>query len=544
MNTLQHGEPKQRRRWATGALVLLSTALAIVSACTQPDSAPSSVRPSATSAAASGASPPSAVATGRPLVPALDGPTLPREFRGLWVASVANIDWPSRRDLTYAQQVAEMDALLDLASRLHFNAIVLQVRPSCDALYVSSLEPTSEYLSGRSGQSVPGAPPGYDPLQRWIDGAHARGMQLHAWFNPFRARHHDAKSPDAPGHVTRRHPEWVRSYDRALWLDPGEPAARAYSLAVILDVVRRYDLDGVHIDDYFYPYPVAGKAFPDDATYNAYVRACAPGVRALSRSDWRRSNVDSFVRDLYAQVKQAKPWVLVGISPFGIWRPGYPAGVKGLDAYEALAADAKKWLNEGWLDYCAPQLYWPTRSAQQPFEPLLRWWMNENRAGRHLWPGLNASATLSSSKSMSAGEIIEQIDLARRTGATGAILYSASALQESRSGLASALSSPLAQPALVPASGWLAGAAPLVPPPTIQRASGGVTLTPPPGADVQVILLASRDARDPRGAWSVAVVPKGSGPVQPPQVPGSMSDNVRVQAACVDRYGRVGPWGQ
>ena len=252
-------------------------------------------------------------------------PAVPREFRGAWIAVVAsNQDWPSEPGLPVAQQKAELISLLDRAAQLHFNAIILQIRPSCDALYASPIEPWSERLTGTMGVAPQ---PFYDPLAFAIQEAHKRGLELHAWFNPFRALHPLSKSIVAPNHITRTHPEWIRDYGGQYWLDPGEPAVREYVLRVVMDVVRRYDVDGVTFDDYFYPYPVKNALgrkldYPDDASWQKY------GLRSgLTRNDWRRQNVNQFVQSVYQSIKAAKPWVKFGISPFGIWRPGVAPGI-------------------------------------------------------------------------------------------------------------------------------------------------------------------------------------------------------------------------
>lgn len=384
-----------------------------------------------------------------------DLPPAPREFRGLWVASVANIDWPSAPGLSAARQKEELVELLDQAARVRINAIILQVRPMCDALYRSSREPWSPYLTG-----VMGRDPGYDPLALAIREAHRRGMELHAWFNPFRARHSTARSI-SPDHVSKRRADVVRRYGDQEWLDPGEPWAREYSLGVIVDVVRRYDVDGVHLDDYFYPYPIRENnqvtAFPDDASWKRYGAASG-----LSRADWRRSNVDDFVARLYRGVKAEKRWVKVGISPFGIWRPGNPPQVRGLDAYNELFADSRGWLARGWVDYLSPQLYWPIAPPAQSFPVLLAWWAQQNPRGRHIWPGSNASKV--GPQGWSAEEIVEQIRVTRaQRGAGGNVLFSAAPLRENRVGLAGALQAVYAAPALVPPSRWLDDAPPPAP---------------------------------------------------------------------------------
>ena len=345
-------------------------------------------------------------------------PPPPREFRGAWIATVANKDWPSARGLPVEQQKAELVALLDTAVRLNLNAVVFQVRPACDALYSSPIEPWSEYLTGVQGRPPE---PFYDPLLFAIKEAHKRGLELHAWFNPFRVRSLQAVSAAAPNHVSRAHPEWVRKYGGQLWLDPGEPAAREYVSSVVMHVVRRYDVDGVQFDDYFYPYPVSlGKGaeapFPDDVTWKNF------GVQSgLSRGDWRRQNISGFIQTIYQRIKTAKPQVKFGISPFGIWRPGYPPRIRGFDADAELFADSRQWLANGWLDYISPQLYWPIDSPGQSFTVLLNWWASQNVKGRGLWPGLDASAV---GVKFSPQEIARQIEATRaQPGAGGEIFF-------------------------------------------------------------------------------------------------------------------------
>jgi uncharacterized lipoprotein YddW (UPF0748 family) len=379
-------------------------------------------------------------------------PAVQREFRGVWLASVKNIDWPSRPGLTTAQQKAELQAQLDRAQQLRLNAVLLQVRPSCDALYASKLEPWSEYLTGRMGQAPV---PYYDPLAFAVEEAHQRGMELHAWFNPYRARHAAALSPVAADHISRTRPHLVKPFGKSFWLDPGSREVQEHSLNVVKDVVQRYDIDGVHFDDYFYPYPEKdGKglplSFPDASSWNLYQRS---GGR-LGREDWRRENVNLFIVRVSQSVKAIKPWVKFGIAPFGIWRPGHPAQVKGLDAYDDLYADARKWLRDGWLDYLAPQLYWGEERRETSFSALLPWWAGENTQHRHLWPGLDVSRV---GQSRASEEIAGQVRATRaQSGADGNILWGARTLTENRRGVADLLARQVyAQPALTPAYPWL-----------------------------------------------------------------------------------------
>ena len=402
-------------------------------------------------------------------------PEVPREFRASWVATVDNIDWPSRRDLTTAQQQQELIAMLDRTKALGMNAMVFQVRPAADAMYPSSIEPWSVYLAGAQGR----APlPAWDPLAFVVREAHARGIELHAWFNPYRARHPSDRSALDPTHIASARPALVKRYGSYLWMDPGEPAVIEQSLRVIEDVVRRYDVDGVHIDDYFYPYKERDRngtliPFPDDESYAAYTQTGG----ALQRDDWRRANVDTFVKQMYDRVKQAKPWVKVGISPFGIWRPGYPSDVRGFDSYVELYGDSRKWLREGWLDYATPQLYWPVAKVGQPYPSLLRWWVGENVKGRHMWPG-NYTSRVGTAAAWTADELANQIAVTRgQTGATGNVHFSMAALMPSKPGAASAVERDAlalrlmrelyATPALIPASPWLSSALVKLPPPVI-----------------------------------------------------------------------------
>ncbi len=395
-----------------------------------------------------------------PAPPAPEGPPPPpREFRAAWVATVANIDWPSAPGLPAEQQRSEALAILERARSLGLNALILQVRPAGDAIFPSTLEPWSEYLSGEQGKA-----PGYDPLAFWIEQAHRRGLELHAWFNPYRARAAAAKSPLVLPHLALRRPALVKRYADMLWMDPGEPAAAEHMLAVVADLLRRYDVDGVHIDDYFYPYPVPGKdgvdqPFPDDEAWARYQLGGGP----LVRDDWRRQNVDTLVQAMQRTVRQIKPQVRFGISPFGIGRPDRrPPGITGFSQYDKLYADVEKWLASGWLDYLVPQLYWPINREGQQFPVLLDYWLAENaKPQRHLWPGLFTSQIVKPGdtpgpRAWPAQEIAEQVLQQRaRATATGHVHFSMAALMQDRDGIVNKLRQLYAQPALVPATPWL-----------------------------------------------------------------------------------------
>lgn len=429
-------------------------------------------------------------------------PPLQREFRGLFVATVGNADWPSRPGLSTGQQQTELLAILDRAAQLRFNVVILQVRPMCDALYPSPHDPWSEYLSGASGRPPQ---PGWDPLAFAINEAHKRGLELHAWFNPFRARHAEARSAPAASHITQRRADWVVRYGDQLWLDPGEPGVREYAITVAVDVVKRYDVDGVHFDDYFYPYPVKGPdgkllPFPDDASYARY-------GGGASRGDWRRANVNDFVQRLYSSVKHERRTAKVGISPFGIWRPGHPEGIRGLDAFDAVYADSLLWLVSGWVDYFAPQLYWRIDQSGQGYAVLLGWWAAQNTNRRTLCPASNASKI--GSLGWPAQEIIEQFRFARgEEGVRGQVLFSARAIMQNRGGLADKLARQVyTTPALTPSSPWLATSPPDAPRLEATRAAAGgaVRLRWSPAWDVRPRWWVVQYQRG--GKWSLALLP-------------------------------------
>lgn len=372
-------------------------------------------------------------------------PHLAREFRGVWVATVDNIDWPSKPGLAPDVQKKELRSLLTSVAGLHFNAVVFQVRPSADALYVSKLEPSSWYLTGQQGKPIE-----FDPLKYAVAEGHRLGLEVHAWFNPFRAGHPAQKGPYCAEHVTMAHPDWVRTYGKYKWLDPGVPEAREHSYRVFMDLLDRYDVDGIHIDDYFYPYPENNLPFPDQEAYLKY--RSGPGQ---SVSEWRRANIDGFVQTLYQGIKAHKPWVKFGISPFGIYRPNVPTGVTaGVDQYEDLAADALKWFQEGWCDYLSPQIYWKTDTKGHAFGTLLDWWSKVNTKKRHLWPGMYTGQL---EKGWTTEEIAQQIHLTRVGGsATGQVHFSAKVLLSDVKGIRKALlEGPYKAQALVPESGWI-----------------------------------------------------------------------------------------
>jgi len=305
------------------------------------------------------------------------------EFRGAWIASVYNINFPSDSGLSESAQKAQAIRLLDAAKAAKLNAVLLQVRPESDALYASSIEPWSRYLTGTQGRS-----PGYDPLAFFIAEAKKRGIAVHAWLNPYRAAA-SAGKPRAANHISKKFPQYTYKVGSVLWMDPGAPAVQKQIVAVARDLVKRYDIAGLHLDDYFYPYPTDSGArypFPDDKTYAAYR---ASGGK-LDRADWRRDNVNTLVRSLSDAVHSTRSGVMFGVSPFGIYTKGSPADVKaGVDQFHDLYSDPVKWMREGWVDYLAPQLYW-AEGGPQSFSSLLRWWRSPsvNPRGVPVWPGI------------------------------------------------------------------------------------------------------------------------------------------------------------
>lgn len=400
----------------------------------------------------------------------LQPPEPPREFRGAWVATVDNIDWPSKKGLPVEQLQQELSSIVDRAAQLKLNAIIFQVRPMADALYPSKFEPWAEWITGTQGKAPMEGKKTFDPLAYMIAACHSRGIELHAWFNPYRAWHPKATSKPDGKHVLSAHKDWVKTYGNYKWLDPGQTDVADWSLKVIQDVVDRYDVDGVHIDDYFYPYPLKGQDFPDEASYARYRKRGGK----LDRADWRRYNVNEFVHNFYDMVKRRKKWVKVGISPFGIYRPGMPPGIQaGTDQYAELYADAKLWLENGWCDYLAPQLYWKISQTHQAYEPLLKWWILQNVKGRHIWPGNFTSRLIKEEGDWSAQEILDQINLTRTTpGAGGNVHFSFVTFAKDLKGINEMLESgPYKEPALVPESGWLSDKKP--PTPTLSVLDAG-----------------------------------------------------------------------
>lgn len=409
-----------------------------------------------------------------------EGPEVPREFRAAWVATVANINWPSKPGLSSKEQQQEAIKLLDLLKENNFNAVIFQVRPQADALYESELEPWSYFLTGEQGKAPE---PFYDPLHFWIEAAHDRGLELHAWLNPYRA-HHSSGKVISDQSIIKTHPELVVKLENGMyWMDPALEGTKEISTAVVMDLVKRYDLDGIHFDDYFYPYDSynGGKDFPDDKSWNTYKNAGGE----LSRADWRRENVNSFIKNIYQEIKAEKPEVKFGLSPFGIWRPGYPESVSGYDQYDKLYADAKLWLNEGWIDYFTPQLYWKVNQLGQSFPVLLGWWEEQNFKDRHLWPGINAGL---GGDEKNIDEVINQIMISRGMlpQSPGVVFWSIAPIVNYPNMNKAIVEGPYKKRALVPASPWLDNVAPAAPV-VVPEPNGELTkLTWVPGDDQEV----------------------------------------------------------
>ncbi|GGG56544.1 family 10 glycosylhydrolase [Hymenobacter glacieicola] len=406
---------------------------------------------------------------------AADGPPK-RELRGVWIATVENIDWPSSRSLTPEQQRREYRRMLDDHQRSGINALFVQVRPASDAFYQSSLEPWSKWLTGQQGKAPT---PYYDPLPFLIEEAHNRGMEFHAWFNPYRATMDTVTRRLAPTHPYRQHPEWFLRYSGKLLYNPGLPEVRQYISEVILDVVRRYDIDGVHFDDYFYPYPEAGQVIHDEDAFARF------NPDNLKLADWRRQNVNTLIQELHGTIHQTKRWVKFGISPFGVWRnqstdPNGSA-TKAFQGYDGLYADALEWLRQGWVDYVLPQLYWSTgfRVAQYPV--LVEWWAR-NGNGRHLYIGHGAYRMSESTKSdtvwRNPRELPRQVRLNRTfpTEVSGSVFFSSKSLMANVLHTTDSLRQhEFRYPALVPTMPWLDA----VPP----RPAQNLTVTTEAGAN-------------------------------------------------------------
>jgi len=376
-----------------------------------------------------------------------------REFRGVWVATVVNIDWPTQGHLSVEQQKQDLITILDADQRIGINAIMLQVRPAADAFYAKSLEPWSKWLTGQQGVG-PGA--NFDPLQFAIEECHKRGMELHAWFNPYRATFDSNFKSLCQCHITNQQPSWFFTYGGIKLFDPGIPQVRDYIVKVILNVVDNYDIDGVHMDDYFYPYKIDGQQIKDAQTFKTY------GGDFADINDWRRNNVDQLIKMLGDSIHDHKYYMKFGVSPFGVWaNKGHnPAGsdTHGLETYYELYADARKWMKEGWIDYVVPQLYRPTNDRLMDYGKLVDWW-SDNTYGHHLYIGHAAYRALEpkSRAFQNPYELPNQIKYLRNNmRVEGSVFFSANSLMHNAYGFTDTLRKNYYRyPALPPPMLWL-----------------------------------------------------------------------------------------
>lgn len=384
-----------------------------------------------------------------------------REFRAAWIATVSNIDWPSKQGLPAQQQQQEFIYRLDQLKSIGCNAVIVQIRPAADAFYQSAIEPWSHYLTGRQGI----APfPYYDPLVFMIEEAHKRNMEFHAWFNPFRALTESNKNPNPANHVTKQHPDWIISYGGKSYINPGIPAARDYVVDVIMDVVKRYDIDAVHLDDYFYPYRIAGQEFGDNRSFSQY------NIGGFTdKGDWRRDNVNRFVLQLNSTIKRVKPTLKFGISPFGVWRNSSkdPEGSPtrgGQTCYDDLYSDVVLWMQKGWIDYLMPQLYWERYHRLVGFEVLLPWW-DAHKYNRHMYYGLGLYRMLNAPRGVWADtyELTSQMRDIRRIGNSGFSFYSSSNFDKIYTPIKDSIAATNRHFAMPPVMKWLDSIAPSPP---------------------------------------------------------------------------------
>jgi uncharacterized lipoprotein YddW (UPF0748 family) len=331
------------------------------------------------------------------------------ELRAVWVATVNNIDYPSKPTLSADVQRAEFIALANMHQRNGMNALIVQIRPATDAFYPSPLEPWSQWLTGKQGQPPI---PFYDPLQFMIEETHKRGMEFHAWMNPYRAVFNISGSSISPSHITRLHPEWFLTYGDKKYFDPGNKDVQAHVTAIVTDVVSRYKVDAIHFDDYFYPYRISGKEFPDEASYRKY-------GNNMPKDDWRRSNTDSIIVKLSRTIKKENPACQFGISPFGVWRNASqdPLGSNtkaGQTNYDDLYADILLWLKKGWIDYVTPQLYWEIGHNLADYETLIKWW-SQHTYGKLCYIGIGIYRAGSNEAWKDKTQLPRQINMLRNT---------------------------------------------------------------------------------------------------------------------------------
>ncbi|MEW2360249.1 family 10 glycosylhydrolase [Spirillospora sp. NPDC029432] len=443
-----------------------------------------------------------------------------RQLRGMWIATVGGIDWPKGK--TEKGQKDDYRRLLDTAQAMNLNAVFVQIRPNSDAFYPSPYEPWSQWITG-----TPGKDPGYDVLGFMLKEAHARGLEFHAWFNPYRISRQADLNKLAPNSPARKHPDWVRKYGKGLWYDPGLPQVRELATNAVMDVVRKYDIDAVHFDDYFYPYPEGGAEYPDQATYKTY-------GQGLSKADWRRRNVDTLVRDLSGAIHKAKPHVRFGISPFGVWRntrndrAGSPTD-GALQSYDDQYADTRKWIKEGWIDYVTPQLYWTIGDRPADYAKLVDWWARQvEGTDVELTIGQAAYRVGESGPWKKAGELSRHLDLNKRHPAVrGDVYFSAASLAGNKLRFAERLRKDhYGRPAIPP----------------VVRGRGGKAPTPVQGVQAKAgddgVKIQWRPAKD-ADAYAVYRV-EGQKPACAPVDPATLVAHIREGGGILDRAAKRG----
>ncbi|MEH0155390.1 family 10 glycosylhydrolase [Limibacter armeniacum] len=399
-----------------------------------------------------------------------------REFRGVWIATVNNIDWPSKQGLTSDEQKEELVDLIDFHKSNGINAIIVQVRAAGDALYPSNIAPWSASLSGKQGDAPE---PFYDPLKFMIDEAHKRGMEFHAWLNPFRVVSNIQRADLSANHISKLHPEWVLTYGHMKILNPGIPEVREHLTEVIREIIQNYKVDAIHFDDYFYPYPDFGATLKDKNTYYRY-RNDAANIH-----DWRRENINQFIEGIHKLIINEKPMIKFGVSPFGVWRNeresvyGSPTR-SGYTCYDHLYADVRFWLQQGWIDYVAPQVYQSTEHKNIPYEKLVDWW-SHNTFGKHLYIG---HAAYRVGESLENGwrnkeELPKQVRHNRAVSTNGSVMYSSKALKYNKEHLTDSLRNNLYfHPALLPTMPWIDNVPPNAPAKVkVEKKSEGVLLS-------------------------------------------------------------------
>ena len=433
------------------------------------------------------------------------------EFRGVWVATVSNIDWPKEKSNNPEKQKADFIRLVEMHKRNGMNALVVQIRPAADAFYPSSLEPWSEFLTGKQGEAPN---PYYDPLQFMLEETHKRGMEFHAWLNPYRAVFNTSNSSIASNHIIRKHPEWFLTYGDKRYFDPGNKNAQAFVVRVVQDIVKRYPIDAIHMDDYFYPYRIAGVEFPDETTYRN-------SASNLAKDDWRRSNCDSIIVAIHRTIRAERPACQFGISPFSVWRnkskdPEGSDSKAGVTNYDDLYADILLWMKKGWIDYVTPQLYLEIGHDKIAYEKLLEWWSRHSYS-RHVYigHGIYRAGEGNSIKWKNPNELPNQIRLLRETpNVQGSIYFSSKSFEKNLNGWNDSLrNNYYKEPALLPAMPWLSKGKPITPELEINlQANQTVNLHVKPGTKKSVevkyyvIYKQSASSNESKGEKKIAAI--------------------------------------